>query len=128
MRESVSVPSSRPRERFLDIVANIDHIFEYVQGLTFTDYAEDHKTRNAVERCLGRISEAAVKLSDAGVADAPDHEWQAIRAFGNRLRHEYDEVLDEIVWDIIKQDLKPLRQDCARIAEQLADDDTDQSR
>jgi uncharacterized protein with HEPN domain len=45
-----------------------------------------------VERCLERISEAAKKLDDQAAMLIPDQPWDKIRAFGNVLRHEYDEI------------------------------------
>lgn len=55
------MPSDVPRERLQDIVTNIDRVRAHVQGVApGADF--DDKTRDAVERCLERISEAARKL------------------------------------------------------------------
>lgn len=35
----------------------------------------------------------------------PGQPWQKIRAFGNRLRHEYDEIRENRLWDIVQADL-----------------------
>jgi uncharacterized protein with HEPN domain len=64
---------------------------------------------DAVERCLLRISEAAKKLE--GIVDevAPDEPWSEIRSLGNVIRHEYD-VLDVVlIWNIVQEDLTPLK-------------------
>ena len=35
-----------------------------------------------------------------------------IRALGNRLRHEYDAIREDRLWDIVQIDLPPLRAAC----------------
>jgi uncharacterized protein with HEPN domain len=56
------VPSSRPEIRFLDILDNIRLIQSYVEGMDRVAFDADSRTRDAVERCLERLSEAATKL------------------------------------------------------------------
>lgn len=72
----------------------------------------DPKTRDAVERCLERISEAAAKLGDEAGELVPGQPWSEIRALGNRLRHEYDRVRVDRLWAIIVQDLPSLQTAC----------------
>jgi len=57
-----------------------------------------------------RISEAARKLE--GIVDviAPEQPWSDVRAVGNVLRHEYDTVDSEVIWQIVEKDLVPLSQ------------------
>jgi uncharacterized protein with HEPN domain len=42
----------------------------------------------------------------------PDQPWPEIRALGNRLRHEYDAIREDRLWDIVQIDLPPLRAAC----------------
>jgi hypothetical protein len=53
-------------------------------------FTQDPKTRNAAERCLERISEAARKLGGVAEELCPGIPWPQLRAVGNLLRHEYD--------------------------------------
>ena len=53
----------------------------------------DRRTRDAVERCLERLSEAAAKLGAQAEELAPGPPWQAVRSFGNVLRHAYDRLI-----------------------------------
>jgi uncharacterized protein with HEPN domain len=99
------VPSSRPAVRFLDILDNIRLIQAYLQGMDCAAFAADSRTRDAVERCLERLSEAAAKLGAQAEALAPGPPWQAVRAFGNVLRHAYDQVDPARIWEIATRDL-----------------------
>jgi uncharacterized protein with HEPN domain len=38
----------------------------------------------------------------------PAQPWQTIRSLGNRLRHEYDAICEDRLWDIIQTDLVSL--------------------
>jgi uncharacterized protein with HEPN domain len=42
----------------------------------------------------------------------PDQPWHKIRALGNRLRHEYDAIREDRLWDIVQIDLPALRAAC----------------
>jgi uncharacterized protein with HEPN domain len=86
------VPSNRPAVRFLDILDNIRLIHSYLQGMDRAAFDADSRTRDAVERCLERLSEAAAKLGAQADELAPGPPWHAIRAFGNVLRRAYDQV------------------------------------
>jgi uncharacterized protein with HEPN domain len=68
----------------------------------------DSRTRDAVERYLERLSEAATKLGSQAEELAPGPPWPAVRAFGNVLRHAYDQVEPSRIWEIATGDLPPM--------------------
>ena len=108
--------------RYQDILDNIARINLYVDGFYLNRFVADERTCDAVERCLARISEAAVKLgSDAEVA-FPSIPWRNIRDLGNHLRHAYDGVDPHILWNIVQHDLDDLAAACKHVkAECLAE-------
>jgi uncharacterized protein with HEPN domain len=55
------------------------------------------------------ISEAAVRLGDDAERLSPGLPWRNIRGLGNWLRHRYDRVDIETVWNTVMDDLPPLR-------------------
>ncbi len=99
------MPSSRPAIRFLDILDNIRLIQSYLQGMDRAAFDADSRTRDAIERCLERVSEAAAKLGTQADELAPGPPWNAVRAFGNVLRHGYDQVDPARIWEIATRDL-----------------------
>ena len=76
--------------------------------MELTAFEEDRKAYDAVERCLERISEAVAKLGDMAGHVMPDQPLQKIRAFGNILRHEYDAIRADRLFEIVKTDLPRL--------------------
>ena len=109
------MPSEVPAQRLRDIIANIDRVRTHVQG-TPPNTPFDDKTRDAVERCLERISEAVKKLGPEIEEREPDIPWRSIRGLGNVLRHQYDVVDDQVIREIVERDLGALRDACVRIA------------
>lgn len=105
--------SSRERERLADILENIASIEAYTAGISFAAFAADRKTVDACERCLQRISEAAVKIGAQRMAKiAPHLSFHEVRGLGNALRHEYDRIDDRMVFDTIVDDLPRLKAAC----------------
>ena len=102
------MPSDKPVQRLNDILENIDRIVQYTHDQTLDAFKQDWLTRDAVERCLLRISEAARKLE--GIVDeiASDQPWADMRALGNVIRHDDDAVDPEVIWKIVEKDLLPL--------------------
>jgi uncharacterized protein with HEPN domain len=49
----------------------------------------------------------------------PGQPWQATRALGNRLRHEYDAIREERLWAIVQIDLPRLCGACEDTLRQL---------
>jgi uncharacterized protein with HEPN domain len=84
-------------------------IAEFVKDMNFSQYIEDRKTQAAVERKIAVISEAAVRLRDDAERLVPEIPWRDIRGIGNWLRHQYDRVNPQTVWNTIHDDLPPLK-------------------
>ncbi len=108
------MPSSRHLDRLEDIVTNCERIARHTAGMSRDAYFADETTIDAVERCLQRISEAAMKLGpelDARYGTAP---WKQARGIGNILRHKYDEVVDDLIWASIEADIPRLRESALR--------------
>jgi uncharacterized protein with HEPN domain len=76
-----------PADSVADIIENADRIESYLAGLDRQAFEGDGRTRDAVERCLERICEAAHRLNERAVELMPGQPWADIRGMGNRLRH-----------------------------------------
>jgi uncharacterized protein with HEPN domain len=103
------LPSDAPIRRLEDILANIRRIERYTKGYDFERFSSDLQCQDAVERCLARISEAAKKLEGTLESLAPDQPWSDIRGLGNVLRHEYNGVYPDRIWEIVSSELASLK-------------------
>ena len=76
--------------------------------MDFEAFRQDLKTIAAVERKLLVISEAAIRLKEDAAKLCPGLPWPEIRGIGNWLRHQYDRVDLETLWNTLQDDLPPL--------------------
>ncbi len=102
-----------------DILDNITRIEGYAGRLDLDGLKQDGLRRDAIERCLERICEAAHRLGDRAAALMPDQAWEDIRGMGNRLRHAYDRIDLAVVWNVVSERLPSLKADAAQALERL---------
>ena len=93
--------SKTPRIRLLHIRDEIDHLKTHLGPLTFEQFQKNYLALRATERAILIISEAVKTLPKELTQDFPEIPWQAIRAIGNIIRHEYETVDAHVLWDIV---------------------------
>lgn len=102
--------TNEAKKRLLDVVNACEAIAEFVAGKDFAAYENDRLLRSAVERQFEIIGEA---LNKAGAAEtsltAQIPEFHRIIGLRHRLIHGYDNVDDEILWDVVQSKLGPLK-------------------
>ena len=107
--------SSKEKQRMLDIIDNIEAAQNYVGDLEREEFIRTPMVIDACERCLQRITEAAIKIGAMRFsAIAPQVSFAELRGMGNMLRHEYDVINARIVYDTIIADLPALKDACVR--------------
>jgi len=120
--------SDRIRQALADILHAIGLIEAWVgeAGGVEKAIAPDTQTRNAIERQLLIISEAAIRLHrhDPEVAGrlAPSVDWAGVRGMGNFIRHKYDDLDPEIIADVLRTKLSELRTACVAARKTLSPD------
>ena len=60
---------------------------------------ENRATRFILERSLEIVSEAVRHIPEALQLAYPEIPWRSIKTIGNILRHEYDRVDFDVIWD-----------------------------
>lgn len=114
--------SDQPLRRVRDIIENARDIAEFTGGMDFAAFVNDRKTIAAVERCLQRISEAATKLGDFAVLVMPEQDWRNIRGLGNHLRHAYDRISIDDIWEIVQNRVPRLACACEAALARMGSD------
>lgn len=88
-----------------DILQNIDKINKYINNLSYDEFLDDDKTKDAVIKNLIEIGEAANHIPENVLEQYNEVPWQQMIGFRNRLIHGYFVIDYEIVWTIIKEEL-----------------------
>ena len=101
-------PDNRDMARLWDMLDAARTAIVFTGGLRSEDFLEDRKTRNAVERNLEIIGEAARRVSTETRDSVPDIPWRSMIGLRNVLAHEYGEIRYEIPWAVVQDRLGPL--------------------
>ena len=78
-------------------------------GKSLEDFSGDWLLKHGVQRGIEIISEAARRVPPELLQERPEIPWKQVFAIGNILRHDYDEIVDTILFNTIMYDLGPLK-------------------
>jgi len=111
-----------PADSLHHIIENAERVARYLAGMDRQTFEQNEAARDAVERCIERVCEAAHRLGDRAEELMPDQPWGDIHGMGNRLRHAYDRVDVTIVWNTGYARLPELATAARRALAQLQDE------
>lgn len=83
-----------------DMIKAAETVIQYVLNKTREEYEREQILRDAVERRIEIIGEAARRLSKTFQDSHPEIPWRKVMATRHVLAHDYDEVDNNIVWQI----------------------------
>lgn len=105
MREPI-----RDRERLEHILAAIDRVARYTAGKNYDDLVADDMMYYAVVKNIEIIGEAANMLTSEYQSTHPETPWKKVKGMRNYIVHEYFQVDDIVVWDVVTNSLPELRE------------------
>lgn len=98
-----------------DILHCIDHIELYTRDLSFEDFASNFMVKEACLYNIQIIGEAVGHIDEEIKATEKQIPWVLIKGMRNRLIHQYFGIDIPVVWNVIKEDLMPLKLELQRI-------------
>jgi len=107
-----------------DIIDAIEKIEEFVGTMNFEDFINDDKTSSAVIRKLEIIGEAVKQLPSEIRKRFENIPWSAMAKTRDKIIHFYHGVDYEIIWEIIKNELPPLKLKLKKIYEILSKEES----
>ena len=105
MREQRNDP-----KRLNDMLQAIDTILQYIAGLDMSAFIADKRTYHAVIYNLMIMGEAANMLTHEFREAHSETQWRQVTNMRNFLIHGYHNVEEDLVWEAVSKDLKPLRE------------------
>jgi uncharacterized protein with HEPN domain len=96
------------RFRVRDILGALAAIADYTDGMTYSGFVADRRTRDAVIHNLMLVGESVRWIPDVILDAHPDVPWRIMRGVRNVVVHEYFGIDDDILWVTVRDDLPPL--------------------
>lgn len=90
-------------------------LLDYTQDMDYLSFKSDELRKDACSLCLLQIGEIGQHLSDAFKTEHAFVPWRQICSMHNIVAHHYGIVDFETVWDIILNDIPPLKEFCEKI-------------
>jgi len=116
-----------PADSLHHIIENAERVARHLGGMDRQSFERSEWVRDAVERCIERVCEAAYRLGDHAEQLMPGQPWGDIRGMGNRLRHAYDRIDIDIIWRTAQLRLPELAAEAKRALERLETDQGNRS-
>jgi len=104
----------RDRERLVHIKEAIDRILRYTEDKSYEDLVADDMMYYAVVKNIEIIGEAANMLTQSFQQAHPDTPWKMVKGMRNYIVHEYFQIDDIVVWDVVKSNIPELREQITR--------------
>ena len=104
----------KDRERLEHMLMAIDRILRYTRGKTFQDLVDDDMMYYAVVKNIEIIGEAANMLTIDFQASHHETPWKMVKGMRNYIVHEYFQIDNVVVWDVVTNELETLREQISR--------------
>jgi len=110
----------RDRERLEHILAAINRVARYTKDKTYNDLLADDMMYYAVVKNIEMMGEAANMLTPEFQESHPATPWKMVKGMRNYIVHEYFQIDNAVVWDVVTNELSTLKK---QIEQYLTDTD-----
>jgi len=100
-----------------DILVNLEKAEQFVEGITFEQFAEDDQINYAVLRALEIAGEATKRLPPEVRGRHPSVPWREMAGMRDRIIHGYDYVNLQIVWETVKRRIPTVKPQIRQVLE-----------
>lgn len=108
-----------PRLYLKDILAAMDTIEEFVEGVDFETFRNHDMMCSAVIRKFEIIGEAAKNIPEEIKEKYPAIPWKDMSGMRDRLIHFYFGIKYELVWETIKKEIPKVKPPLKKIIDDL---------
>lgn len=111
--------SKLPEEYLKHILDEINYLVSNTKNLTEDKFSTDQTLQRAFVRSLEIIGEASKNLPPEFKDKHQSIDWKSMAGMRDRLIHGYFGVDYQIVWDVISNEIPPLKHQIEKLINQL---------
>lgn len=100
---------SKDRIIIQKIIAYIDDVEKYVEGLNAKEFLDDKKTITACAFTVSQIGELVKEVTEETTKKYTNIPWNSMKGMRNRIVHDYENVDLSVLWGTIKESLPELK-------------------
>ena len=97
------------------MIQYIEKALKYTEGITFEEFKDNEEKQDATIFSISQIGELVKNIEEDTQKQYPDIEWIVIKSLRNKIVHDYEGINLTIIWDILKNDLIPLKNNLEKI-------------
>lgn len=109
----------KDKNRLEHIISAIDVILNRSESITFEELTSDKMLYGGFVYHTMIIGEAAYMLSKDFKEAHPATPWRQIEGMRHHIVHGYYQVREDMLWNVIRHDLQPLRQQILKYLEEM---------
>ncbi len=108
-----------PKLYLTDILAAMDAIEQFVEGIDFETFKTDDMIFSAVIRKFEIIGEATKNIPEEIIQQYPAIPWKDMSGMRDKLMHFYFGIKYELVWETIKKEIPKIKHSVKKITYDL---------
>ena len=93
----------------------IDRALKYTDEITLEQFENNQEKQDATIFSISQIGELVKNIDENTQNEHSNIEWIIIKNLRNKIVHDYDGINLNIIWDIIKNDLNPLKEELKQL-------------
>lgn len=93
----------------------IDRAIKYTENISFEEFEQNEEKQDATIFAISQIGELVKNIEDETQKQYPEIEWIIIKNLRNKIVHDYEGINLTIIWDILTNDLMPLKNNLQKI-------------
>lgn len=102
----------------LDILEHVLNIEEFLKDVSESEFMDNKEKKQAVIRSFEVIGEVAKRVEIQFKDNHPSIPWKQMAGFRDILIHDYDKIVEEIIWDTAAYLLPKLKPELLKILDE----------
>lgn len=99
-------------KEYISLVKMLNYIekaFRYTEDCTYESFIENEEKIDATIFAISQIGELVKNIDKKTQLQYTKIEWNILKGIRNRIVHDYEGIKVDIIWDIVQNDLTPLK-------------------